>query len=170
MKKKASRNAKKKGPRLRWKPTPAPAPAAPPKNGRPSKFEDRFVGEAFKFSSIGLSLKDMAYIWSVDQDTITNWKDKYPAFSDALKRGDAHKRYSLLQAMSANAILFLNPTSQIFLAKNWLGMKDRRDVGLDIPTEPGEEGRVILQVVHTRSSAPVDPNAGKKTEPPPNRK
>lgn len=160
VKKKAKKRAPEKRAAPRWKPDPPPRPAVT-KNGRPTKYDDRHADEAFKFAAVGLSQRDMAFIWNVDEDTITNWKERIPAFSEALKRGDSYKRYSLLQSMMRNAVVVLNPTAQIFLAKNWLGMKDRQDVGLDLPAE-GDDGKVVLQIVHTRTSVPVTPSAGKK--------
>lgn len=103
--------------------------------GRPTKWKPEYAQEAERLATIGVSQKDMAYFWGVDQDTVTNWLKRFSLFSDALKKGEAKKHRALLQAMFRNAVEFRNPALQIFLAKNWLGMKDVQDHALpsDMP-------------------------------------
>jgi hypothetical protein len=99
--------------------------------GRHSKYSPAFLQEAEKLATIGVTQKDMAYYWNVHPDTVTNWKRDYPEFSDAINRGDAGKRISLLTAMFQNAVHKKNPAVQIFLAKNWLAMRDIVDLNPD---------------------------------------
>lgn len=91
--------------------------------GRPTKFKEEYISEGEKYAAIGLPLRDMAFIWDVTDDTITNWKAEHPDFSDALKRGEARKKMRLLTAMFKSAENG-NAAVQIFLAKNWLDMRD----------------------------------------------
>jgi len=128
------------------------------KTGRPSKFEERFIKEGEKYATIGLPMRDMAFIWGVDPDTVTNWHKTIPAFSDALKKGEALKKTSLLTAMFRNATIRNNPAAQIFLAKNWLGMRDRQELDLSAGGE-SDDGRVIIEVVHTPAHKEPPPAA-----------
>jgi hypothetical protein len=97
--------------------------------GRPSKFQEKFIVEGEALAQLGLPHRQMAWFWKVSEDTITDWKAKYPDFSDAIKKGEATRNLSLLKNMKENADKG-NPAVQIFLAKNWLGMKDISDVAL----------------------------------------
>jgi hypothetical protein len=73
----------------------------------------------------------MAALWGVNPDTVTNWKQTFPEFSEALKRGQSGRNLSLLSAMYHSAITKRMPALMIFLAKNWLGMRDVQDIGLE---------------------------------------
>lgn len=97
------------------------------KNGNASKFQEKYISEGHRLMQIGLPQKQLAFFWKVDEDTITNWKAKYPAFSDALKKGEVDRNITLLSAMFRNATEKDSPALQIFLAKNWLGMKDQTE-------------------------------------------
>lgn len=144
----SSRTIRKKIKKRKRKPSPRVVPIEKSKGGRPTKMEPRFIADAEKFAALGLSQRDMAFIWNIDPDTVTNWKQRVARFSDALKRGDARKRLSLLAAMMKNATLLNNAAAQIFLAKNWLGMRDRQELDIGVPGEM-DDGRVILEIVHT---------------------
>jgi len=121
------------------------------KAGRPTKFTPNFITEAERLASIGLPHKDMAFFWGVSEDSITRWKVAHPEFAEALKRGESKKKVALLGALFRNATSKDNVAAQIFLAKNWLGMSDRQEIGLG--ASPGEEDRdFIIQVVHTRNA------------------
>ena len=95
-----------------------------------SKYRPEYAVEAEKLATIGVSQKDMAHFWGVSEDSVTRWKTRFAAFADALKKGEAKKHKALLQSMFRNAIEFRNPALQIFLAKNWLGMRDVQEQNL----------------------------------------
>jgi len=95
--------------------------------GRPTKFKAQHVIEAEGLAQAGLPQKYMAQFWGISEDSITRWKDEHPEFAEALKKGEAAKNIKLLQAMFTNATEKMNPALQIFLAKNWLGMKDQTE-------------------------------------------
>jgi hypothetical protein len=110
------------------------------KTGRPSMYEDNptfFDREGEKLATLGVTHKDMAWYWGIDADTVTRWKDSHPTFADAIKKGESSKRISLLTSMFRSAMAKKPvPSIQIFLAKNWLGMKDISDLGInpgDVP-------------------------------------
>jgi len=115
--------------------------------GRPTKFEKKFVEEGEKLSALGLPQKDMAYFWAVSEDSITRWKEKRSEFADALKRGEAKRKISLLQAMHRNATERNNAAVQIFLAKNWLGMTDKQE--WEVSGEGGGPLKIKLEEIIT---------------------
>jgi hypothetical protein len=132
-----SRPAKKRTP-----PLSRPAPSKKKKKagpGRPSdypEYSNFYRNQAKYLSSIGLSQKDMAGLWNKEPDTITKWKQDFPDFAEALIEGESKKKKALLLAMWRNAVLKHNPTIQIFLAKNFLGMKDKFETSFDAESAP----------------------------------
>lgn len=102
------------------------------KVGRPSKFdgnEEYFCKEVEKLLTIGVCYRDIAWYMGISEDSLARWREKHPDFAEAIKRGEAAKRIALLTAMYQNAIHRKQPSVQIFLAKNWLGMKDIAELG-----------------------------------------
>lgn len=93
----------------------------------PNKFKPGYVEEAMRLITIGLPQKEMAWFWGISEDSVSRWKKTIPEFADAIKKGEANRKISLLKAMYDNAIHSRNPALQIFLAKNWLGMRDVHD-------------------------------------------
>lgn len=123
---------------------------APKKTPRlPNKYKPQFVDEGLRLASVGLPQRDMAAFWGVSEDSVTRWKTIIPEFADALKKGEANRKVSLLKAMYENAVTHRNAAVQIFLAKNWLGMSDRQDIAVG-----GSEasGAIRLEVVHVKGS------------------
>lgn len=55
--------------------------------GRPSKFQEVFVVQAEKIARLGATDEEIADFFEVNPDTIYEWKNKHPDFSEALKRG-----------------------------------------------------------------------------------
>lgn len=71
-----------------------------------------------KLAQLGCFDVDICEFFGIDADTLTfNFKDQ-------LLDGRAEMRNRLRRAMIENACVRLNPAIQIFLAKNWLGMRD----------------------------------------------
>lgn len=63
----------------------ANAPARRP--GRPSKYTDDTAKHAEKLCKLGATDAELAEFFEVHLDTIAEWKNRHPEFSDALKRG-----------------------------------------------------------------------------------
>ena len=131
-----------------------PLRPAPKGNRFASKYKPEYVRQAERFAQVGLSQGDMAALWGVDPDTVTNWKQTFPAFSEALKRGQSGRNLSLLSAMYHSAITKRMPALMIFLAKNWLGMRDVQDIGL--------EGSAPLRISIVPAKANGRPNGPKE--------
>jgi transposase-like protein len=116
--------------------------------GRPTKYSPQLCKEVERLSSIGITLNDIAYFLELHPNTVSRWRKRHPAFDEAIKRGDAKKRVSLTNALFKSAIEARNIAAQIFLAKNWLGMSDRQDVSLGVPSDG--EASLRLEVVHIK--------------------
>lgn len=78
----------------------APEPAKR-KRGRPSKFDERYVGIARKAARMGATNADLAEYFAVDVTTIDLWIASRPEFSGAIKEGrefaDAHVERALFE-------------------------------------------------------------------------
>jgi hypothetical protein len=57
------------------------------KGGRPTKYKPEYVRDVEKLCKLGATDKDLADFFSVDEDTINEWKKVHPEFSESLKRG-----------------------------------------------------------------------------------
>ncbi len=69
--------------------------------GRPSKYRPEFTDQAHKLCLLGATDQEMADFFDVCVATIHNWKNDYPEFFEAVKRGkiiaDAHLANKLYQ-------------------------------------------------------------------------
>lgn len=73
------------------------------------------------------SVEHVAEILSVSRDTIYEWTTKYPEFSKIMDRWE-QKRNSVFYEFVVDRDM--KPGVWIFLAKNWLGMKDEQITSL----------------------------------------
>lgn len=55
--------------------------------GRPTKFETRFIRQVEKLAKLGLTDEEMASIFEVAVSTLNLWKIEHPKFSEAIKKG-----------------------------------------------------------------------------------
>lgn len=86
--------------------------------GRPSKYKDAYANEAVEFLARGFSITAFAGEIGVHRDTIYEWAENIPEFSDALKIGKAKgARYweDRLQSTEAGGPQI---TAAIFALKN----------------------------------------------------
>jgi len=130
---------------IKSKPKPAPVSVKLPKTkklGRPTAWKKEYIIDGERLAALGLSLKDMAYLWDLAPRTVQYWAERKPTFCRAIKKGESEKKSRLLTAMMAAAIRGAQAT-QIFLAKNWLGMKDVQDHALG---GPGDKP-ILIQIV-----------------------
>lgn len=70
--------------------------------GRPSKYCDEYVEQAYKLALLGLTDVQMADFFEVCEATFTNWKSEHPELLASIRRGkgkaDAQVAASLYQA------------------------------------------------------------------------
>lgn len=109
-------------------------------NGRPQKI---LTEEALKvIESMASRMTpegDIADVLGVSINTLKNENNK-ELFDNAIKKGFANAKQSLRREMFDLALKG-NPTMQIFLAKNFLGMTDKSVVGV----ETEEENKKIVK-------------------------
>lgn len=58
--------------------------------GAPTAYKPEFCEDAIKYGKQGKSLVWMASKWNVSRDTVYNWIDLQPEFSDAMRVAQAH--------------------------------------------------------------------------------
>ena len=104
------------------------------KMGRPSKYEEAVTTQkvyalveamtAEKFFDF-CSIDHIAYALSVHKDTIYEWAKKYDDFSEAIKAFETKRNMLFYRFVISSQI---QPAKWIFLAKNWLGLRDDQHV------------------------------------------
>lgn len=57
--------------------------------GRPTKFKSEYVEIAKELCARGAIDLDLARVFNVEEKTINNWKEEFPAFLHAIKEGKA---------------------------------------------------------------------------------
>lgn len=67
--------------------TPRKAPEDILPSGRPTDYKAEYAAQAERLVRLGLTDSEIAEFLQVDPVTIYRWKDKYPKFCKALKRG-----------------------------------------------------------------------------------
>ena len=80
------------------------------------------VEEVRKLAALHCSYKDMAEYFQVKENTFRDH------FRSEVERARQKLKHRLLESMIENAIHRLNPTTQIWLSKNWLGMNPDAEV------------------------------------------
>ena len=74
-----------------------------------------------RMAEVGCTKREISYILDIHEDTLA----RRPEAVEAYDRGAENSKVRLRRAMMFNAIDKGNPTIQIFLAKNMLGMSDQ---------------------------------------------
>jgi len=57
--------------------------------GRPSKYKPEYVELAYNYTLLGAINKELAKFFDTNTQTINDWMERHPEFSDAIKRGKA---------------------------------------------------------------------------------
>ena len=55
--------------------------------GRPTKYDDKFAEQAYKYCLLGADDRRLAELFEVAESTVNNWKNDYPEFLDSIKKG-----------------------------------------------------------------------------------
>jgi hypothetical protein len=59
------------------------------KIGRPTRYDEKYVHQAFRLALLGLDDKQIAGVFGIVPATLYAWRKKYPAFLEALNNGKA---------------------------------------------------------------------------------
>jgi transcriptional regulator with XRE-family HTH domain len=57
------------------------------KGGRPTKYEESFIEEAYELCLLGCTMEELGEYFEVNKSTISEWKKNYPEFSAAVNDG-----------------------------------------------------------------------------------
>jgi hypothetical protein len=95
------------------------------RRGRP-KIEMDYE-EIYRLAVIGCTKREISYVLDIHEDTLA----RRPEAVEAYERGMENQKVRLRRAMMTNACERLNPATQIFLAKNLLGMSDQGAANTD---------------------------------------
>ena len=80
----------------------AQVPAKP--EGRPTKFDGRYVEEARRLAMLGATDTEMASFWEVTEQTLNNWKRAHPEFFESLKAGKLEADGRVAQSLFRRAL------------------------------------------------------------------
>ena len=99
--------------------------------GRPTKYDPKYCEMLISYMGKGLSIEAFAGSIEVNRDTIYEWLNKFPEFSDSysvakMKQADFFEKMGI-QAM-AGKIKGFNSATYIFTMKNKLKWTDRQEV------------------------------------------
>lgn len=76
------------------------------KTGRPTKYLDSFVEDAYKLSLLGLIDRELAFFFGISESTLNRWKHRYPEFEKSIKRGKAIADFEVVEALYRSATGF----------------------------------------------------------------
>ena len=83
--------------------------------GRPSKLTDEIREQAYKLALLGLTLEQMANVWSVDPSTVDKWVAENPDFSGSITRGREEADAEIAKSLYHRAKGYSHPEDRIFL-------------------------------------------------------
>lgn len=86
--------------------------------GRPTDFRPEFVDEAFKQTLLGATLDGLAEYFGKSVATICEWKNKFPEFDEAIKKGRKKPDGEVAYAMHRNATGYDYVEEQAFKIKS----------------------------------------------------
>jgi len=95
------------------------------------------------------SIHHIACLLGVTRSTIYEWMKKYPDFSDTIKRWEDKRNALFLELPKKDG-------AWIFIAKNWLDMRDNQAIehGGEIKTD----SKLTVEVVHIGKHNTTEPN------------
>lgn len=165
----------------------ADEPAITRKNGRPTKFEARFIQQARKMALLGLTDAEIADVLEVTHRTFKTWKNTHAKLAEALREGKTIADANVAAALYERAIGYRHKETVLHqhggkiirtevvrhyppdtqAATKWLHNRDRKRwqanpelaEGDDVPTPV----QVTFQIVDARKRPPdagAQPTAG----------
>lgn len=83
------------------------------KQGRPTKFKPEYEDQIKRLSLLGLTSKQIAEFFEVNVDTLYEWSNTYPGFSDAWKKGKLHADGRVAESLYHRALGYKHPAVDI---------------------------------------------------------
>ncbi|MGL4566031.1 MAG: hypothetical protein ACRCVD_12110 [Halioglobus sp.] len=110
-------------------------PKAEPKPGRPTKYKPKYCELAIELGQQGKSYAAIANAIGVVRETLYDWMEQHPPFSDAMKRSRmaALEWWEATGQGQARGTIEGNATAMIFMMKNQFpdDYRDRREIKHD---------------------------------------
>ena len=107
---------------------------------------DEFIDEMTDDPSVfwkHCSVWHVALLLDVSRETIYAWREKYPRFSDTIKKWEVKRNALYLQLKKKDS-------AWIFIAKNWLEMRDTQHIDQKTEFKP------IQVIINDNGNAPKD--------------
>lgn len=82
--------------------------------GRPTKYKDVYETQVEKLCKLGATDKEISDFFDINEDTLNSWKKKYPAFSDAIKKGKIIADAEVVERLYKRAIGYEHEEDKIF--------------------------------------------------------
>jgi len=83
--------------------------------GRPTKYNPRYIEEAQRLCSLGLTELQISHFFRVTEATFNAWKKRHPEFLKALKNGKTVSDNEVEVALFKRACGYSHPEDKIFL-------------------------------------------------------
>lgn len=72
--------------------------------GRPSKYQEAYNDQAYKLALLGATDEELADFFEVNPDTIYEWQNRHPKFSESIKDGKTKADYSVAHKLYDKAL------------------------------------------------------------------
>jgi hypothetical protein len=111
----------------------------PEKVGRPSKYKPEYGELLINHMGDGYSIESFAGVLRISKDTVYEWINKHPEFSDAKKAGEGlrHLCYEKLgMEASKGKVDGFNATAFVWMTKNMLGWRDKQEITHSVESWP----------------------------------
>lgn len=86
-----------------------------PGPGRPTTFREAYLEQAYKLCLLKATDADLADFFGVTETTINNWKNDFPDFKDALKRGKDQIDAEVAQSLCNRATGYESTEEKVFM-------------------------------------------------------
>jgi hypothetical protein len=86
-----------------------------PARGRPTKFKTEYVDQAYRHCLLGATDAELALLFKVNVDTITEWKKVHPEFSVSINAGRDEADAHVAHAMYHRALGYKHEAVKIFM-------------------------------------------------------
>jgi transposase-like protein len=123
--------------------------------GRPTDYTEEAGARLIQAMTQGYSITAAAGVLGVHRDTIYEWAERHPEFSDALKKGKARRVFKLetdlLHTTDGPTV-----TARIFALKNAAPEEWREKLTVEKRTDPDDPFLAFLKQISGRTLQPVD--------------
>lgn len=83
--------------------------------GRPSKYDEKYNEQAYKYCLLGADDKRLAELFEVTEQTVNNWKNDYPEFFESIKKGKELADANVADRLYNRAMGYSHSEDKIFV-------------------------------------------------------